>query len=342
MRRVAGAGLLLAVLVTALPGCTGGGSGSGGRHHLHPPATASPPASPAVAPPLAAPPDGVVAKVGDGAAGIAIDSATQRVAVAVHNPERLVLLDARTGMAVTQVPLPGPAAAVSVAGAGGPFLVPLAHRAELVRVTTDGVAKTVRLSTKPGGGLRGAVHLRDGGDLVSCGTSVAVLRGDRPLRQFGRFGQASAVVLLDDDLGVLDAGASNLSMFDVKSGREGRTVRAGSGATGMIADRHDRLIVADTRGAQLLLFGIDPLALRQRVPLDGAPFGMAYDAVRDELWVTLTARNEVVGFDLSGAQPKEVARWHTVRQPDSIAVDKDDGSVYVTGRTDGEVQTIRR
>ena len=43
----------------------------------------------------------------------------------------------------------------------------------------------------------------------------------------------------------------------------------------MAADPAGRVLVADTRGEALLVFGTDPLILRQRYPVRGAPYGLA-------------------------------------------------------------------
>ncbi|MEJ7695140.1 MAG: hypothetical protein WKF78_00365 [Candidatus Limnocylindrales bacterium] len=59
-------------------------------------------------------------------------------------------------------------------------------------------------------------------------------------------------------------------------------------------------------------------------------------------WVTLTARNEVVGISLAGAEPVEVARFPTVRQPNTVAVDPATGRLWIASRTTGELQTIDR
>jgi DNA-binding beta-propeller fold protein YncE len=99
-------------------------------------------------------------------------------------------------------------------------------------------------------------------------------------------------------------------------------------------------VVVDTRGGELLIFTTGPLFLRQRHPVGESPYGTAYDSQRDVLWLTLTASNEVVGYDLSGGAPREVARHATVRQPDSVAVDPGTGKVYVASRADGTVQAI--
>ena len=82
------------------------------------------------------------------------------------------------------------------------------------------------------------------------------------------------------------------------------------------------MLVADTRGEELLVFGADPLILRQRYPVRGAPYGLAGS---DRLaWVSQTATNSVVGYDLATGIPVEKVRYPTVRQPNSLSFDDDD------------------
>jgi ABC-type ATPase involved in cell division len=82
------------------------------------------------------------------------------------------------------------------------------------------------------------------------------------------------------------------------------------------------------------------LLLRQRYPTPGGAYGIAYDGERDLAWVTLTERNEVVGLDIAGGEPEEVARFATVRQPDSVTVDERTGSVVVASGDGDGLQVI--
>ncbi|GFG95632.1 hypothetical protein MTIM_15110 [Mycobacterium timonense] len=50
-----------------------------------------------------------------------------------------------------------------------------------------------------------------------------------------------------------------------------QALRAGRGATTMAADTLGRVLVADTRGGQLLVYGVDPLILRQAYPVRRRP-----------------------------------------------------------------------
>jgi DNA-binding beta-propeller fold protein YncE len=100
-------------------------------------------------------------------------------------------------------------------------------------------------------------------------------------------------------------------------------------------------VVVDTRGGAVLLYAPPPRAAQvQRLALPGQPYGVAYDPVRDRLWVTVTATNEVVGIDLSGSEPRETTRLPTVQQPNTVAVDAKTGRLFITGTTPGVVEVV--
>ena len=94
---------------------------------------------------------------------------------------------------------------------------------------------------------------------------------------------------------------------------------AGEGATTMVADAAGRVLVADTRGGELLVYGVDPLMLRQRFPVPDAPYGLVASGGDTPVlaWVAQTATNTVVGYDLSTGIPVEKVRYRTVQQPNS-------------------------
>ncbi|MET9226102.1 hypothetical protein [Lentzea sp. NPDC003310] len=120
----------------------------------------------------------------------------------------------------------------------------------------------------------------------------------------------------------------------------GPGLRAGDGATNGVPDRFGRLLVVDTRGGEFIAFSINPLIMRQRYPMPGTPYGIAYDAKRDLAWITLTDRNEVVGLDVAAGEPSEKHRFPTVRQPNTVSVDQESGRVTVTSGDNGGVQVI--
>ena len=68
-----------------------------------------------------------------------------------------------------------------------------------------------------------------------------------------------------------------------------QALRAGQGATTMAADPLGRVLVADTRGGELLVYGVDPLILRQAYPVRQSPYGLV--GSRALAWVSQTASN---------------------------------------------------
>ena len=68
------------------------------------------------------------------------------------------------------------------------------------------------------------------------------------------------------------------------------------------------------------------------MPQPGAPYGIAYDATRDRLWVASSATNEVVGYDMASNTPREVARVATVQNPYTLGVDATTGKLFIAGR----------
>ena len=106
----------------------------------------------------------------------------------------------------------------------------------------------------------------------------------------------------------------------------------------MAADSAGRVLVADTRGDELLVFGTDPLILRQRYPVRDAPYGLAGSSRL--AWVSQTATNTVVGYDLATGIPVEKVRYRTVQQPNSLAFDEASGTLYVVSGSGAGVQVI--
>ena len=87
-----------------------------------------------------------------------------------------------------------------------------------------------------------------------------------------------------------------------------------------------------------MVFTADPLIMRQRYPVPGAPYGLA--GGKGLVWVSQTAANVVVGYDLGSGIPVEKVRYPTVRQPDSLAFDNATGTLYVVSATGDGVQVI--
>jgi hypothetical protein len=140
---------------------------------------------------------------------------------------------------------------------------------------------------------------------------------------------------------VLRPRARRLELLEAGSRRRGAQAPAGVGPTNVACLRAGPCYVVDTRGDALLVYAVHPdLELVRRVFLPGAPYAIAIDARRRRMFVTLTARNEVVQLPAHG-RPHVLRRWPTVRQPNAVAVDRRTGVVLIAGVADGVRQTVR-
>ncbi|MCD2192068.1 YncE family protein [Actinomycetospora endophytica] len=299
-----------------------------------------PAASPADSPPLTVPPAGTVIPVGAGAEGVAVDPATHTVAVGAHDPDQLVLVDARTGQVRGRTTLPGHLRHLQN-GPPGTLLVPDEDSNQLLTVALPAGAITSSLVT--GISPHYVVTAPDGTLFVAneAGHSVAVVRGGRVVASLPDAVMPGGMALGGGRLGLVDVASDTLTLYDTSTLARLTTVALGDGPTHEVADDHGHLIAADTRGDALLVVSPQlPPLLQARLPLAGSPYGLAVDTPRDRLWVTLTGRNQLVGFDTRTDPPREIARYATVRQPNTVAVDPTNGTLYVTGATDGVLESV--
>lgn len=293
---------------------------------------------PAVAPPLETVPVGRVVPVGTMPEGIVVDSTTGLVAVGLREPAGIALVDLE-GQVVQRVDLDGAPRHLRLAGPGGPVLVPAEGSDQLVRVgLPDGQVSSV---TRVGRNPHDAVAL---GERVFVANEfaddVSVVVGDEVVDETPAPLQPGGIAAGDDAVAVVGVRARQTKVFDAASLEAVGTVVSGAGPTHVVAEQ-DRAFVADTSGDAILALSLRPaVAEIARVEAAGAPYGMALDTARQRLWVTLTASNEIVAFDITDDQPRLVTRLASVRQPNSVAVDPSTGNVYVTGTADGVLQII--
>jgi DNA-binding beta-propeller fold protein YncE len=152
------------------------------------------------------------------------------------------------------------------------------------------------------------------------------------------FARVDALVTQGNTAVVLDRGQTSVTTISASGTDADHALRAGEGATTMATDSAGRVLVADTRGDELLVFGSDPLILRQRYPVPDAPYGLAGSSKL--AWVSQTAINTVVGYDLATGIPVEKVRYRTVQQPNSLAFDEASGTLYVVSGSGAGVQVI--
>jgi len=296
-------------------------------------------AEPADSPELSVDPAGQVTDLASNPEGMVFDPVTGLLAVAVREPNRLLLVDGATGKVQIEVELPGHARHLQLAAPGGPVLVPGEDSNALIQIALPTGAVT---TTEVGDYPHDATQVASGRIVVGdeMGGTLSVVEDGEVIQTFDDLTQPGGLAPVDDLVGVIDVADFSLSVYDIAAGERIGRLPAGEGPTHLVADRRGSLLVADTRGEALLSFGVDPVELRSSLPLPGTPYGLTYDATSDIIWVTLTATNEVAGFDLSDGQPREVARFPTVRQPNTVAVDPDSGRIFIASRTTGVLQTI--
>lgn len=239
------------------------------------------------------------------------------------------------------ITLPGPAAAFTVHGhgtaaattRGGYFAVDLAGG----RVEPVAVAEAAQVDFT-------AITSRNDGTLVLGSADGAVYTLAPPAsgsasvsNRSKLFARVDSLVTQGDRVVVLDRGQTSVTALG-PDGRAEQALRAGEGATTLAADPLGRVLVTDTRGGQLLVYGVDPLILRQAYPVPRAPYGLV--GSRDLAWVAQTAANLVIGYDLSTGIPVEKVRYPTVQQPNSLAFDDTSGTLYVVSGSGAGVQVI--
>jgi hypothetical protein len=304
------------------------------------PATIAP-AQPAASPPLRQPPVGSTRPLGSGAEAAMFDARTRRLVVlfpgpgptapaslAVIGPQQIpvstiVLPASATGL------IGDDAGTAYLATRGGYLVVDLsAGRASRVGLPD---ADTVEFS---------AITRRSDATLVlgtADGSLYFVKPGAAAVTRTPVHARVDSLVAQNNTVSVLDRGQTMITTVGA-GGRIGQSLRAGQGATTMAADPAGRLLVSDTRGGQLLVFGVDPLILRQAYPVAESPYGLAGSS--GLAWVSQTSANSVVGYDLSTGIPQEKVRYPSVRQPNLLAFDGAAGTLYVVSGSGEGVQII--
>jgi DNA-binding beta-propeller fold protein YncE len=161
------------------------------------------------------------------------------------------------------------------------------------------------------------------------------------VKEFTGHVQPDGMAAVGDSVGLTDVRKNDLPMYDAAALTVVGSVAAGTGPTHVVADRHGRLIVTDTRGDTVRVSSPRPTPREVgTVAQSGGPYGITYDPVRDLLWVTSTGVNEVVGYDMTDATPREVQRLPTVQYPNTLGVDERTGRLFIAGVPGGVVQMV--
>jgi DNA-binding beta-propeller fold protein YncE len=175
--------------------------------------------------------------------------------------------------------------------------------------------------------------------LGSADGTVFTLSSDTAVSaQLKIFARVDDLVTQGNTTVVLDRGQTSVTALSEDGTEAEHALRAGEAATTMAADDAGRVLVADTRGGQLLVYGVEPLMLRQAYPVGDAPYGLVGSA--ELVWVSQTAANTVIGYDLTTGTPVEKVRYPTVRQPNALAFDDTTGTLYVVSGAGAGIQVI--
>lgn len=303
-----------------------------------PPPTISPAAA-AVSPAGTGQPQGSVRPLAGTGQAAAFDPATSSLVVLgvdltgtstittfPAGPVRTVALPARASAIVADGN-----GAVYVSAKGGYYKVDVEGAGGVTRFDVDGQQDTDFT----------AITRRADGKVVLGSADGAVYTLDSDTGVGARlqiFARVDALAAQGNTVAVLDRSQTSVTTVDASGTKQAQALRAGEGATTMVADPAGRILVADTRGQSLLVFGTDPLMLRQQSPVRGAPYGLA--GSRGLAWVSETATNSVVGYDLATGIPVEKVRYRTVQQPNSLIFDDTTGTLYVVSGSGAGVQVI--
>ena len=178
--------------------------------------------------------------------------------------------------------------------------------------TADG---TIVVTNERGGGV---VFVRDG-------TVVASLPAGPP--------QPGGIAAVGKYAAVADVQGNGVWVYDGSSRREVARKLLGTKLTHAVGLSDDLAAFADTDGGAVLIQRVGPdITDVASIEAPGKPYGLAYDAERRRLYVTLTATNQLQVADLADpAAPRIIGVVPTVQQPNSVAVDPRSGAVLVTG-----------
>jgi hypothetical protein len=238
------------------------------------------------------------------------------------------------------VELPGPATALTGSGTGTVYLA--SRGSYFVLDLSAGRAVQVGLNNAANVDFTAITRRADGTLALGAadGTVYTLAAGATAVSSRTRIaGHVDSLAAQGNTLAVLDRSQTSVTTIG-PDGKVGQVLRAGLGASTMVADPAGRLLVVDTRGGQLLVYGVDPLILRQAYPVRSSPYGLAGS---DGLtWVSQTTANLVIGYDLSTGIPVEKVRYPTVRQPNTLAFDDATRTLYVVSGDGGGIQVIER
>jgi DNA-binding beta-propeller fold protein YncE len=298
---------------------------------------------PARAPVLARTPAGTVVAMPGSPEGLAVDDSGGIIAVGLHGPDGVALVNVATGRVRLVVRLPSGPRHLQLAGPSGPVLVPAEKVDQLFQIALPSgkVIADTRVGHQPHDAAAvGPV------DFVGneYSNTVSLVRGGRPIATEAAPLQPGGVAAARDGSAVVVVGVRGRQLEAyAPDGRSLGTAPVGVGPTHVRAAPNGLFYVADTEGDAVIFFRVTARGPRQvgsvRTPCC-APYGIAIDGRRGLVYVTLTATNRLESFRISGDDLVQDRVWPTVRQPNDVAVDEATGRVFVAGTDDHQLELI--
>jgi len=276
--------------------------------------------------------------------GLAWDTKTGTIAVAVRGPDGVALVDASTGKERARIPLAGAARHLELAGPGGSVLVPSEGNDRLYQLGLPAgeVLSETPVGRQPhdaaptaGGGVIVGDELADTVHVVAPGGSSKIIPA--PAQPGGLASSADGSVVV-----VVGVRGRRIEAY-APDGRSLGAAACGVGPTHVRSGPGGLFYVADTQGGAVLVFRAGAEGIRQVGQVStggGAPYGLAVDVARSRLYVTLTATNQLRSFRISGTELTPDRMWSTVRQPNDVVFDSGTGRLVVAGTADGLLQFI--
>jgi sugar lactone lactonase YvrE len=337
---------LLAVVLGSVAGCGTAATSSAPQETARGPGTARTDVpEPARAPSLTQRPAGTVVAMPGAPEGLAMDDPGGILAVGLHRPDGVALVDAGTGRVRKVVRLPGAPRHLQLAGPAGPVLVPAEKIGQLFQLALP--SGKVVADTHVGRQPHDAAAIAGSGTVFvgnEYSNTVSLVRDGRQIAVEPAPLQPGGVAAARDGSAVVVVGVRGRRIEAyAPDGRPLGTSPVGAGPTHVRAAPNGLFYVADTEGGAVILFrvtGTGPHQVGSARTECCTPYGIAVDGRRGLVYVTLTATNRLESFSIEGSRLVPDRTWPTVRQPNDVAVDEATGRVFVAGTDDDQLQLI--
>jgi DNA-binding beta-propeller fold protein YncE len=336
--------LVVVLVVVVLVGGLAGACGSASRPHPPPiavPLRAAP--EPAVSPPALATLPGTVLSFPGAPEGVAVDAAGE-VAVSVRQPDGIVLFPIGQPDDRRTVTLGGSARHLTLGGRDGPLLVPDESDNTFVELALPGgrILTSVPVGHHPHDAIAvGPTTVFVADELAN---TIHILRSGHVTRVVGAPLQPGGMAANPAGTRAVVIGVRGRRITEyTTAGAVIGSANCGAGPTHAVTGDDGLYWVADTNGGAILGFELSAHGPVQvaTIAVGPKPYGLAFDARRDTLWVTITGADQLLGLHFSGTRVVARTTDATVRQPNTVAVDQTTGELVVTGSTrPGQLQLL--